>query len=131
MLFLLMGIVCASNFNDLKAPDGFDGMMDGTSMKTGDSKVTIWVEKQADNPTAFQNVTDDKSAQVVTPLEDHIYKFTDSKLNCRGVEEAVTINGIKCVVSFEDDSGADGSVDDLLSSLKEFNSINNLQPIAP
>ena len=131
ILFLLIGIVSATQFNDLKAPDGFEGMMMGTSMKNGDAKVSILVDKQVDNPTAFQNVTDSLSAQTVTPLGDHIYKFTDSKLNCRGVVEAVTIDGIKYVVWFEDDNGADGSVDDLLSSLKEFNSVNGLQPIAP
>ena len=131
ILFLLIGIVSATQFDDLKAPDGFEGMMMGTSMKNGDAKVSILVDKQVDNPTAFQNVTDSLSAQTVTPLGDHIYKFTDSKLNCRGVVEAVTIDGIKYVVWFEDDNGADGSVDDLLSSLKEFNSVNGLQPIAP
>ena len=131
LLFLVIGVATASQFNDLKAPDGFEGMMIGTSMKNGDANVSILVDKQVDNPTAFQNVTDSLSAQTVTPLGDHIYKFTDSKLNCRGVVEAVTIDGIKYVVWFEDDNGADGSVDDLLSSLKEFNSVNGLQPIAP
>ena len=131
ILFLVMGIVTASQFDDLKAPDGYEGMMMGTSMKEGNSQISIVVDKQVNNPTAFQNVTDSLSAQTVTPLGEHIYKFVDSKLNCRGVEEAVTIDGIKYVVWFEDDSGADGSVDELLSALKEFNSINNLQPIAP
>ena len=32
IIFLLMGIVSASQFDDLKAPEGFEGMMDGTSM---------------------------------------------------------------------------------------------------
>lgn len=131
ILFLVMGIVTASQFDDLKAPDGYEGMMMGTSMKEGNSQISIVVDKQVNNPTAFQNVTDSLSAQTVTPLGEHIYKFSDSKLNCRGVEEAVTIDGIKYVVWIEDDSGADGSVDELLSALKEFNSINNIQPIAP
>ena len=131
ILFLVMGIVTASQFDDLKSPEGFEGMMMGTAMKNGDVTVSIVVDKQVNNPTAFQNVTNDLSTHVVTPLGDHIYKFMDSKSNYRGVEEAVTIDGIKYVVWIEDDSGAAGSVDDLLSSLKEFNSINGLQPIAP
>jgi hypothetical protein len=100
-------------------------------MKNDDHNVSILIEKQVEDPTAFQNVTDSLSAMTVTPLENHIYKFSDSKINCRGVQEAVTIDGIKYVVIFEDDSGADGSIDGLLSALKEFNSVNGLQPIAP
>lgn len=131
LLFLVIGIASASQFDDLKAPEGFEGMMMGTSMKNDNHNVSILIEKQIEDPTAFQNVTDDLSAMTVTPLEDHIYKFSDSKINCRGVQEAVTIDGIKYVVIFEDDSGADGSIDSLLSALKEFNSVNGLQPIAP
>jgi len=124
-----MGAVCATQYDNLKAPAGYETMAAGISEKLDNHDVYFYVGEMEFNKDIFENKTDDYTNQVVTPLEDNIYKFVDSKLSSCGVQEKVKLDGKEYLISIVDEQGADGDIDSYLTTMKEFNKINNLIPM--
>ena len=129
VLFLVIGTVCATQYDDLKAPVGYEDMLGGISEQLDNNDVYFSVGEMEFNKDIFENKTDDYRNQVVTPLEDNIYKFVDTKLNDCGVQEKVKLDGKEYLISIVDDGGVDGDIDSYLTTMKEFNKLNNLIPL--
>ena len=129
LLFLIIGVASASQFDDLKAPNGYEDMAAGISEKLDNPNVYFYIGEMEYNKDIFENTTTNYTNQIVTPLEDNIYKFVDSELNTCGVQEKVKLDGKEYVVSIVEEESTDGDIDSYLTTLKDFNKLNNLEPL--
>ena len=129
LLFLVIGIASASQVDSLKAPNGYEDMATGISEKLDNPDVYFYIGEMEFNKDVFENITNNHTNQIVTPIEKNIYKFVDSELNWCGVEEKVKLDGKEYVISIIDESGTDGDIDSYLTTMKEFNKLNNVIPM--
>ena len=128
ILFLTIGIVFATNIDDLKVPDGYNNLKDGCSAYTTNGDRMIYVEKvSGDYKTDwFTNNSD----YTVIPMEDNIYSYEDTSLEIYGFEEIITIDGDDYMVSVNQNSKLSPSEQtQYLKDLHEFNELNNLEPV--
>jgi len=129
IVFLIAGSACAANtIDELKAPSGFEDMLGGYSESFDTKDIYFYISEMSFNDGAFDNISTEYEEQTVTELEDNIYLFNDTKIDMVGVEEKVKLDGKEQLVSIIDESGS-GDVDSLLSTMREFNSINGLIPM--
>ena len=67
---------------------------------------------------------------IVSNVGDNIYIYKDDVLKTYGYEEIVDIDGVNYMVSINQGSQLSPSEEKLLlEDMKEFNKLNNLQPI--
>ena len=125
LMFLVIGTVCAAQYDDLKAPAGYEDMAAGISEKLDNQDVYFYVGEMEYNKEVFDNDT----TQTVTLLEDNIYKFVDTALDDSGVQEKVKLDGKEYLVAIVDEGSIDGDIDSYLTAMKEFNKLNNLIPL--
>ena len=134
ILFLLIGSAAATDYN-LKAPTGIDDISTGVGKYADDKDVYMYIGKLSDNEGVFENNTDEGFG--VSKLNDNIYVYIDSLLKESGVQEVVDINGEQTVVSvsnsqwISDPSNPEdlSEMETYHSMLKEFNKLNNLEPV--
>ncbi|MBQ3944728.1 MAG: hypothetical protein II670_03855, partial [Alphaproteobacteria bacterium] len=88
----------------------------------------LYVEKAIGDYKAdwFTNNSD----MIVSNVGDNIYMYKDDVLKTYGYEEIVDIDGVDYMVSINQGSQLSPSEEKLLlEDMKEFNKLNNLQPI--
>lgn len=134
ILFLLIGSVAAFEINELKTiPDYTDWDANGYSNYTTNSNRYFLVEKIASLDDDFKdewftNHTDWEFTAY--PVGDNIYYAEDRNFNFYGYEEVVEIEGEHYMVSINQNSKlSPGEMNWYLQDLKDFNKLNNLEPI--
>lgn len=135
ILFLLLGSAAAFEINSLKTlPDYTSWDANGFSNYTTNSDRYFCVEKIGAfdddfKDEWFNNHTDFKFT--VKPVGDNIYNMADDTFNFYGYQEVVEDNGDYYMVSINQNSKLSPSeLNGFLKDLKEFNKLNNLEPIA-
>ena len=128
ILALLLGTVYAADINALKTPKNCTQLKDGCASYTNHVDRMFYVEKATGDYKAdwFTNSSD----FLVENAGDNIYLYHDDTLKSYGCEEIVNIDGEEYMVST--DQGSDMSPNEvkmLLESMKEFNKLNNLEPV--
>lgn len=137
MLFMVVGMVYATDINKLKCPEGWESAGNGMYHEIGDSsglsngRNMIIMDYTPDNcDEFFENVTEE--SYYVFKNNDNTYNFTDYVMNKdEGCFEVVEIDGKQYFLLFS--SNIDNDYKDCLSvydSMLEFNKLNNLKPIA-
>lgn len=136
ILFLTIGIVCATDINNLKCPDGWKAIGGGSYHEEGDSPGqgsgrNMMIQKYDDSfkEEFFNNVSSDR--YYVFSNGDNTFNFTDGSNQDSGCFEVVEIDNTKyfLIVSIVDSA----DIKDGLTSydfLLNFNKLNNLEPIA-
>ena len=152
ILIVGVGIVSAADFSDLKAPSNFKfdgnqsfyetnilGMEDVegvaldivTNEDLEEAKEALNSDEDANILNSFKNDSD-VDYTVETTDDENIFSFTDGVNELKGYIELVQIGDEKYVIeAYVDDGTPDEKLDKSLSSLKEFNEINNLKPLNP
>ena len=146
---LLIGGVCAASVNDFKIDNTYKGIYNGEyySVYANDNQdcgISIYknvdddVYDDIENDDILDNVIHHDGREYIVPDDDlkldvgsdHIAKFTDYDHATHGVSEVVDVNGDQyVVVAWAKDSSSMGSAK-LLSTLKDFNKDNNVEPVA-
>ena len=88
----------------------------------------LYVEKASGDYKAdwFTNTSD----MIVSNVGDNIYLYRDDTLEIYGYQEIVSIDGIDYMVSINQGSKLSPSEENqLLEDMKDFNKMNNLEPI--
>ena len=157
LIFLIIlivgaGIVSAADFSDLKAPSNFKfdgnqsfyetnilGMEDTegiildivTDDDLEEVKEALGSDEDASILNSFKNDSD-VNYTVESTDDENIFSFTDGVNELKGYIELVEIGDEKIAIeSYVDNENADKKLDKSLSSLKEFNELNNLKPLGP
>lgn len=128
LLFLLIGIAAATDIDNLKPPKECKNLQDGCAAFTNHIDRMLYVEKAIGDYKAdwFTNNSD----MIVSNVGDNIYMYKDDVLKTYGYEEIVDIDGVDYMVSINQGSQLSPSEEKLLlEDMKEFNKLNNLQPI--
>lgn len=135
ILFLTIGIVCATDINNLKCPDGWKSLGNGNYHEEGESagqgsgqnmKIQKWHDSLKDE--YFQNNTDEK----YTVIEDgnHTFMYIDDSNEDAGCFEVVEIDGQKYFVNFWTTHNHDSEeIADTSWFMVKFNELNGLIPI--
>ena len=133
--FLLIGIVSATDIDNLKVPDGWKSLGGGSYHEEGDSAgqgsgQNMMIEKWSDSfkDEFYQNNTDEK----YTVFEDgnHTFMYIDDLNQMAGCFEVVEIDNEKYFVNFwtveyrNSEEIADASY-----FMVQFNELNNLEPV--
>lgn len=128
ILLFTIGIVAATNIDDFKVPDGYNNLNDGVASYTTNMDRMIYVEKvTGDYKTDWFTNTSDMT---VINVGDNIYSYEDTVLDTYGYQEIVEIDGDTYMVSFDQDSKLSPSEQNsFLDDMKEFNKLNNLEPM--
>ena len=136
MLFLIIGIACATDVNNLKVPDGWKAIGGGSYHQEGISSGSgngqnMMIQKWDDSlkDEYYQNISSEN--YFVIDMKNNTFMYTDGANQVSGSFEVVEIDGDKYFVNFM-------TVDDLDSQevaktyqfMTEFNKLNNLKPIA-
>ena len=138
ILFLLMGIVVATDINDLKCPDGWENVnhkgnyreLGDTPNGPGSGRNLMTMEFTSANCDEF--LTNDTSENYfVYKNSDNTFTFNDKMMNHdEGCFEVVEIDGKQYFLIFSSntDKSYNGkpSISDIMM---EFNKLNNLSPI--
>ena len=134
ILFLLIGSVAAVKVDSLQTiPDYTDWDDLGYSNYTTNSNRYFFVEKVTDFDDEFKdewfnNHTD--LEYMTTPIGDNIYYFEDDSFEFYGYQEVVDVDGQKYMVSINQNSHlSPGEKNLYLQDLKDFNKLNNLEPV--
>lgn len=128
LLIFTIGFVSATNIDDLKTPDECDNLKDGVAAFTNHIDRMLYVEKVSGDYVAdwFTNTSD----MTVSNVEDNIYLYSDETLEIYGYQEIVEIDGVTYMVSINQGSKLSPSEEKLLlEDMKDFNKLNNLEPV--
>lgn len=128
ILFLLMGIVCATDIDKLKVPENCKELKNGTAAFTNHIDRMLYVEKVGDDYKSdwFTNSSD----LTVSNVSDNIYLYSSDSFKTYGYQEIVNIDGDNYMVSINQGSQlSPGEEKILLESMKEFNKLNDLKPV--
>lgn len=136
ILFLTIGIVAATDINNLKCPDGWESIGGGNYHEIGDSAgagsgQNMMIQKWSDDfkDEYYQNITDEQ--YTVKDAGNNTFMYIDALNEDAGSFEVVEIDGEKYFVNFWTVDYTD--VDKLADTglfMSEFNKLNNLEPIA-
>lgn len=135
ILFLTIGIVVATDVNNLKCPDGWDSFGDGNYYEIGDQPEisdgrNMMIMKYDDScADFFENITDEN--YYVFKNVDNSYNYTDWDYSDEGCFEVVEIDGNQYLLHFS--TNIENDYPDKLNvyeSMLKFNELNNLKPIA-
>ena len=128
ILFLLIGAVSATDIDKFQTPEDCKELKDGTAAFTNHIDRMLYVEKAGDDYKAdwFTNTSD----MIVSNVGDNIYLYSDDVLKTYGYQEIINIDGVDYMVSINQGSKlSPGEEKMLLEDMKEFNKLNNLEPI--
>lgn len=128
ILFLLIGAVSATDIDKFQTPEDCKELKDGTAAFTNHIDRMLYVEKAGDDYKAdwFTNTSD----MTVKHMGDNIYSYADTVLETYGYQEIVDIDGEHYMISINQGSKLSPSEENmLLEDMKEFNKVNNLEPI--
>ena len=152
ILIIGAGIVSAADFSDLKAPsnfkfDGNQSFYETNILGMEDTEgVAIDIVTDDDLEEAKEALESDEDASILNSFkndsnvnytiestdDENIFSFTDGVNELKGYIELVQIGDEKIAIeSYVDNENADKKLDKSLSSLKEFNELNNLKPLGP
>ena len=132
ILICAIGIASAASVSDMKVADGFKDLGEGSYTNDADKiNIDIMDEKDIENISGtFEN--DSAVKYTITPGNlNYTYNFTDGVNEITGVNELVKINNKEYIVEFTFDTVDNISLDKIYDALKEFNKLNNLEPIDP
>ena len=136
LLSLLVGMVVATDVNNLKVPDGWEAINDHTYHEKGSdpgagSGRNMMIEKWYDGlkDEYYNNISEEHYR--VIDNGDNTFDYSDAMNDDYGCFEVVEINGEKYFVIFfnmmeSDFDSVNVSTHDLIM---EFNKLNNLKPI--
>ena len=136
LLFLIIGIVAATDVNNLKVPEGWESTNNGNYHEIGDSpgagngrNMMVMEYTDANCNDFFENGTDD---YYIFKNEDGSYNFTDWTVNRdEGCFEVVDIDGKQYFLFFSSNIDNDYSSElGIYDIMLEFNKLNDLKPIA-
>ena len=135
LLFLILGIVAATDIDNLKVPEDWESVGGGTYHQTdiggGGNGQNMLIQKWYDGlkDEYYQNISDEE--YFVIDKENNTFMYTDGYNEDSGSFEVVQIDGEKYFVNFwtVDDLDA-GEVAKTYQFMMEFNKLNNLEPIA-
>lgn len=135
LLFLLIGIATAFEVQDLKTLEDYtDWDASGFSNYTTNSDRYFLVEKITELDDEFKDEWFNNHTEfkfTVKPAGDNIYNIADDTFNFYGYQEVVEIDGNYYMVSINQNSKLSPSEENgFLTDLKEFNKLNNLEPVA-
>lgn len=135
ILFLLIGMVSATDINNLKVPDGWKAIGGGSYHEEGDSPgqgsgQNMMIEKWYDGlkDEYYQNNTDEQ----YTVIEDgnHTFMYIDDLNQMAGCFEVVEIDNEKYFVNFWTvDYRNSEEIADASYFMVQFNELNNLEPV--
>lgn len=137
MILMIMGMVSATDINNLKMPDGWESIGGGSYHEIGDSpgagsgrNMMIMEFNDANCGDFMQNNTEEN--YFIFKNADGSYNFTDWVLNKdEGCFEVVEIDGKQYFMLFTSNIDKDYSSDkNIYEIMLEFNKLNNLKPIA-
>ncbi|MBR2558451.1 MAG: hypothetical protein IKE95_08820 [Methanobrevibacter sp.] len=125
---LLISTVSAFDVDSLKPINDYNSFQDGCSTYRTNNKLCFSVEKMyGDYSGYFLNETE----LTVTPVGDNIYRIEDTAFEIYGYQEVVMIDGNAYLVCLLQESKmSPGETNLYLQNMKDFNSKNNLEPIA-
>lgn len=133
--FLLIGIVSATDIDNLKVPDGWKSLGGGSYHEEGDSAgqgsgQNMMIEKWSDSfkDEFYQNNTDEQ----YTVIEDgnHTFMYIDDLNQMAGCFEVVEIDNEKYFVNFWTvDYRNSEEIADASYFMVQFNELNNLEPV--
>ena len=134
LLFLILGIVAATDINNLKVPEDWEAVGGGTYHQTsplgGGNGQNMIIEKWSDSlkDEYYQNISDEE--YFVIDKENNTFMYTDGYNKNSGSFEVVNIDGENYFVNFwtVDDLDA-AEVAKTYQFMMEFNKLNNLEPI--
>ena len=146
---LLIGGACASSVNDFKMDDTYKSLYKGeyySIYANNDKDCGISIYKNVDddvyddkeNDDILDNVIHHDGREYIHPDDDlkldvgsdHIANFTDMDHSTHGVVELVDSNGQQYIVVFLAKNSANIQNSDLASQLAQFNTNNQVKPVA-
>ena len=128
ILLLIIGVASATDIDTLKTPDQCQNLKDGCAAFDNHIDRMLYVEKAGDDYKAdwFTNTSD----MIVSNVGDNIYLYSDDVLKIYGYQEIINIDGVDYMVSINQGSKlSPGEEKMLLEDMKEFNKLNNLEPV--
>lgn len=135
LLFLIMGIVSATDINDLKCPDGWKALGGGSYHEEGDSAgqgsgQNMMIQKWDDSfkEEYYENNTEEQ--YTVTDTGNNTYMYIDDYNQNAGSFEVVEIDGVKYFVNFFTTDNMDvEEIADTSYFMQKFNELNNLEAV--
>ena len=135
VLLLLIGMVSATDINNLKVPDGWKSLGDGSYHEEGDSPgqgsgQNMMIQKWSDSfkDEYYQNNSDEKYS--VQDTGNNTFMYIDDMNQNAGSFEVVEIDGQKYFVNFWTVDNMDvEKIADTSLFMQEFNQLNNLEPV--
>ena len=135
VLLLLIGMVSATDINNLKVPDGWKSLGDGSYHEEGDSPgqgsgQNMMIQKWSDSfkDEYYQNNSDEKYS--VQDTGNNTFMYIDDMNQNAGSFEVVEIDGQKYFVNFWTVNNMDvEKIADTSLFMQEFNKLNNLEPV--
>ena len=135
VLLLLIGMVSATDINNLKVPDGWKSLGDGSYHEEGDSPgqgsgQNMMIQKWSDSfkNEYYQNNSDEKYS--VQDTGNNTFMYIDDMNQNAGSFEVVEIDGQKYFVNFWTVNNMDvEKIADTSLFMQEFNKLNNLEPV--
>ena len=136
LLFLVIGIVSATDINNLKCPDGWEAVGGGSYHEIGSSAGSgsghnMMIQKWDDSfkDDYYQNITEEQ--YTVMKDANNTFMYIDALNENAGCFEVVEIDGEKYFVNFWTVDYTDSEkIADTTLFMVEFNQLNNLKPIA-
>lgn len=131
-VFMCANVVCAADYTTLKNPKNFKAFdSNGTSEKETDGRVQLTVVPVKGDTIKYITGNGEK-------VDNNIYKYVgfgynakEDKFGYEGYTEVVEIDGGQYVVSVLFDSKMSPSEEkEFLDVINEFNTLNNLKPVA-
>lgn len=134
LLLLSMSIVSAFEINSLKTLDDYTKWdNNGQSNYTTNNHRYFLVEKIGTFDDDFKDEWFNNHSEykyTVKPVGDNIFMMSDDTFEFYGYQEVIEVDGDYYMVSINQDSKLSPSEQkEFLDNLKEFNKLNNLNPI--
>ena len=136
ILFLLIGMVSATDINNMKVPDGWKALGGGSYHEEGISQGqgsgrNMMIQESSDSivDEYTTNVTADN--YYVYANSDNTYNYTDGSNQDSGCFEVVDIDGKDYFIVFSTLDNVEFTSDTLTTYelMMEFNKLNNLEPV--
>jgi hypothetical protein len=131
-IFVTASTVCAVEYTSLKTPKNFKAFDTfGVSEKETDGRVQLTVVPINDTAVKYMTGNGDKSQDNIYKYTDFGYSPKDGKFGYDGYSEVIEIDGEQYIASVLFESKMSKSEEtEFLNALTEFNSLNNLKPVA-
>jgi len=126
LLFILLSTAYAT-VNDFQAPNGWDNKGNGAFFGPNLGEGLIVMEYTDENVKDF---IDNELVSIQKDSSTNIMTYKDSDLKQHGVMEVIEVNGSKYIVQAWAGEQSTTTDDLLLGTLNNFNTANNVKPIA-